>query len=153
MPNGQGDDKAMAAALDAARVFAAVTARAVSQVADEVTLPQLRVLVLAATRTPNASEVAAELGVLPSSASRLCDRLVRAGLLDRRDDPEDRRQVQLRTTAAGRRLLDAVTESRRAQLAPVLDQLGPAQRRDLAEAFRLFAAAANGLDPRLHRVP
>ena len=53
-----------------------------------VTLPQLRVLVLTCDRGAlSMGEVAQLLDVHPSNATRLVDRLVQAGLLDRRDDP------------------------------------------------------------------
>jgi DNA-binding MarR family transcriptional regulator len=74
----------------------------------DVTLGQLRVLALLEDAGPmNLSAVAQGLAVDPSSASRTCDRLVRRGLVDRREDPGDRRNVVLTVTVAGRRILAA----------------------------------------------
>src|SRR5919198_6154668 len=76
----------------AARVLVGVSARSVALVEDDVTLPQLRLLVMVASRGPlNLAAVAAGLGVHPSNATRACDRLVTAGPLDPRDKPHDRR--------------------------------------------------------------
>ena len=72
-----------------------------------------RVLVLASQPGRlNATGVAEALGVHLSSASRICDRLVQAGLLDRRDLPQDRRHVELTLTPAGERLLASVNDHR-----------------------------------------
>ena len=100
--------------LNAARIFTAITAESLAQVGEGVTVPQLRVLVLASQPGHlNATAVAAALDVHLSSASRTCDRLVQAGLLDRRDLPEDRRHVELTLTPAGQRLLATVNDHRR----------------------------------------
>ena len=95
--------------LGASRIFGAITAESVVQVGEGVTLPQLRVLVLASQPGHlNATGVAEALDVHLSSASRICDRLVQAGLLDRRDLPRDRRNVELTLTRAGERLLETL---------------------------------------------
>ena len=75
---------------------------------------QLRVLtIVAASRHTNMSRLAEALDVVPSSASRLCDRLEATGLLRRVPDPRDRREVRLLLTPAARRLLDELRERRR----------------------------------------
>lgn len=128
----------------AARVFSAVTAESIAQAGDNVTLPQLRVLTLAATRGAQSnSEIAASLGVHISNASRLCERLVQAGLLARRDSPSDRRQVQLTITERGTRLLEAVTDHRRAVFTEVLALLPVPQQAALSEALADFTHAAD----------
>jgi len=54
---------------------------------------QLRVLtIVEANRHTNMSRLAEALDVVPSSASRLCDRLEATGLLRRVPDPRDRRR-------------------------------------------------------------
>lgn len=127
----------------AARVFAAVTAESLAQAGDSVTLPQLRVLTLASgVRALSNSQVAAALGVHISNASRICDRLVQAGLLSRRDSPTDRRQVELTITERGAQMIDAVTGHRRSVFVRVLDQLSDVQRSALGQALDDFTAAA-----------
>ena len=138
---GRGDD--VEVALRAARSFSAITAESIAQSGDSVTLPQLRVLTLAAGTTAlNNRQVALTLGVHISNASRICDRLVQVGLLSRRDSPADRRQVQLTITEQGTRLLAAVTDHRRLVLSQVLDQLPTERRTALAEALSDFTFAA-----------
>ncbi len=130
------------AVMAAARVLVAVSARSVAAVEDVVTLPQLRVLVLVASRTaPNLGAVANGLGVHPSNATRAVDRLVSAGLLDRSDDRTDRRNLVLTLTAKGQGLVDHVMDQRRAAIAAILDRMPPARRRSLVPVMRAFAEA------------
>jgi DNA-binding MarR family transcriptional regulator len=104
---------------------------------------QLRVLtIIAGNRHTNMNRLAEALGVVPSSASRLCDRLEATGLLRRVPDPRDRREVRLTLTPAARRMLDELRERRRAALAEVLERMAPAARQDLVRALAAFDAAA-----------
>jgi DNA-binding MarR family transcriptional regulator len=104
---------------------------------------QLRVLcIIADSQHTNMSRLAEALEVVPSSASRLCDRLEAAGLLHRVPDPHDRREVRLLLTPAARRMLDELSERRRAALGTVLDRMSPADQQDLVRSLRAFAAAA-----------
>jgi DNA-binding MarR family transcriptional regulator len=56
------------------------------------------------------------LQIRQSSTSLLVDRAVKRGLVDRREDPRDRRQVALSLTAQGQELLDRVMEGNRADV-------------------------------------
>ncbi|MBB2942791.1 DNA-binding MarR family transcriptional regulator [Actinoplanes lutulentus] len=104
---------------------------------------QLRVLtIVAGNRHTNMSRLAEALDVVPSSASRLCDRLEATGLLRRVADPRDRREVRLLLTPAARRLLTDLQERRRAALGEVLDRMPAAARQDLLRSLQAFEAAA-----------
>ncbi|GGK84651.1 MarR family transcriptional regulator [Mangrovihabitans endophyticus] len=104
---------------------------------------QLRVLtIIADNRHTNMSRLAETLEVVPSSASRLCDRLEATGLLRRVADPRDRREVRLTLTPAALRLLDQLHERRRAALAEVLERMSLAGRQELVRALQAFDAAA-----------
>jgi DNA-binding MarR family transcriptional regulator len=127
----------------ATRVLVAVTAESVARVEDEVSLPQLRVLVMVASRPGmNLGGIATALGVHPSNATRAVDRLVGAGLLDRRDDPTDRRNLQLELTPAGRELVGRVMDDRRSAIARILERMPASRRRALVPVLRSFAQAA-----------
>lgn len=135
------------AVMAAARVLVAVSAESVAAVEDVVTLPQLRVLVLVASRTaPNLGAVATGLGMHPSGATRAVDRLVAAGLLDRSDDPTDRRNLVLELTEAGRALVDKVMDQRRGAIAAILDRMPAGRRRSLVPVMRAFAEAGGETD-------
>jgi DNA-binding MarR family transcriptional regulator len=138
-----GRESVVDAVLTASRVLVAVAARSLAEVADEVTLTQYRSLVVLASRGPQSvAALADELGVTPSTVSRLCDRLVRKGLVRRREDRRDRRAVRLALTPAGRALVDAVTERRRAEIAGLVDGIGEETQRSLVQALRSLAQAA-----------
>ena len=131
------------AVLGASRALVGIAAASIAEVDDVVSVPQFRVLVMLHSRGPlNLAAVAAGLDVNPSNASRTCDRLSKAGLLDRRESPEDRRNVTLTLTDAGRRLVDKVTRHRRVAIERVLRNISAAERDRLAKALSAFATAA-----------
>ncbi|MDQ3826969.1 MAG: MarR family transcriptional regulator [Actinomycetota bacterium] len=126
----------------ATRVLVAVTAQSLASL-DDVTLPQFRVLVMIASRGPqNLTAVAQGLGVHASNATRLCDKLVQAGLIHRSEDPADRRNLVLALTAAGYQLVQDMTDQRRAAIAQILAKMPPQLRDDLVPVLHCFAQAA-----------
>jgi DNA-binding MarR family transcriptional regulator len=90
----------------------------------------------------NLSQLAEALGALPSSASRLCDRLEAAGLLIRDTGRASRRAVSLRLTPDGEALLEQARASRREQIAAVLAAMSPDARAELAQGLAAFQRAA-----------
>jgi DNA-binding MarR family transcriptional regulator len=133
----------------ASRVLVAVTAQSFASVEDRITLPQFRILVILASRGPqNLRSVAQGLGVNPSAATRLCDKLVSAGLILRTDDPTDRRHLVLRLTTDGHQLVQSVIDQRSAAIAAVLAKMPPRLRDDLLPALRAFADAAGEVPER-----
>lgn len=127
----------------ASRALVAVAARSVSAMPGEVTLPQFRVLVVLATRGPqHLAPLADELKVVPSSMTRLAERLESKGLVSRAEVQGDRRQVQLRVTKDGRRVVDQVTSERRAEFDRLVEAIPQGQRPVLTEALRLMGRAA-----------
>jgi DNA-binding MarR family transcriptional regulator len=148
-PSAPVDDTAFDAQVDAVmrvtRTLVAITAQAMADVEAVVTLPQFRVLVMvSAEGALNLRAVAAGLGVHPSNATRACDRLVACGLLDRREDPADRRQIVLTLTEAGRQLIDSVMRRRRAAIGDVLAEMPAGRRAALADGLNAFSAVADG---------
>lgn len=140
---------ALESLMNAARIFAATTAESVAQIGDTVTLPQLRILVLASTRpSVNNSDVAQALDVHLSSASRTCDRLVRSGLLSRQTLPSDRRRIELTLTAQGQKLLAQVTAHRSASFSRILRQMSADDQTALSQALDVFVDLADELEQR-----
>lgn len=132
------------AAMLAAQALIGVAAQSVSEVEDRVTMPQLRVLVLVATRGPfNLNALADALGVHPSNATRACDRLVALGLLLRTESTVDRRNLFLGLTPDGQLLIDTLLEHRRAAMGAVLARLPDHFREALVGALLAFGAAAD----------
>ena len=77
-----------------------------------------------------------------STAGRMCDRLVRKGLMQRRRESADRRAVRISLTKAGRDLVDEVTRRRRSEIARILRRMPVADRGPVRVALRAFADAA-----------
>jgi DNA-binding MarR family transcriptional regulator len=140
-PRSGVERSAVDALVEGTQAFGGLIAESLASVDARVTMPQLRVLVLAASGPQNVTAVARDLGVHPSNATRTCDRLVRAGLLTRRHAPDDRRQVILTLTPAGTRLVEQVMSQRRAAAERVLARMSVEHRAMLAEALSAFAAA------------
>ena len=140
------DDLDLAPLAQASRIFTAAVVRSLSAVSDTVSVPQLRVLVmLSEVGRANLGAVARELGVNASNASRTCDRLVRNGLLVRRTDPHDRRQVSLAVSRNGRRLVAREMSHRRDLLAEVVADMPQRDQERFMRALRSFNAAATRL--------
>jgi DNA-binding MarR family transcriptional regulator len=137
------DPDVIDAVLTASRTLVAVATQSLGTAAEETTLAQYRALVVLASRGPQRMVgLAAALGVTASTAGRMCDRLLRKGLIRRHRGRADRREVQVSITAAGREVVDQATARRRALLAEILGRLPARQRPAVSRAFQAFAAAA-----------
>jgi DNA-binding MarR family transcriptional regulator len=141
---GRAPDEAVVdAVLTASRTLMAVATQSLGAAAEETTIAQYRALVVLASRGPQRMvDLAKALEVTPSTAGRMCDRLLRKRLIRRHRARVDRRAVQVSITAAGREVVDAATARRRALLAQILAKLPPAQQSAVADALRAFAVAA-----------
>jgi DNA-binding MarR family transcriptional regulator len=137
------DEGAVDGVLAASRTLIAVATRSLGAAAEETTIAQYRALVVLASRGPQRLvDLAAALGVAPSTAGRMCDRLVRKRLIRRHRARADRRAVLVSITPAGRQVVDQATTRRRALIADILAGLPAWRQRAVAEALRSFAAAA-----------
>ncbi|KES04073.1 MarR family transcriptional regulator [Streptomyces toyocaensis] len=127
---------------DAVESLANLWSVAAQQAALRLSTHQLRaLLVLEAATGLNLTALAERLGTGLPTASRLCDRLEAAGMLERSLHPEKRREVRLSLTAQGRRVLDDVAARRARALAAVLAGMDPAERSALRRALKAFLAA------------
>jgi DNA-binding MarR family transcriptional regulator len=127
------------AVLSASRVFVAIAARSLADTAEEVTLAQYRTLVVLASRGPQTlAGLASNVAVTPATATRMCDRLVRKGLVRRTHDRGDRRTVRLNLTTSGRSLVDGVTRRRRKEILSLLKAVPVAEQSALVRALSLF---------------
>lgn len=130
------------AVLTASRLLVALSARSIAAVDDTITIPQFRLLVLLANEDPlKLTAIAGHLGVNPSTATRMVDRLVSAGLIERETNPASRREVVVRLSHAGRTLVAGVTSRRRAEIAEIVGRMSTTSRRGLVRAMSAFAAA------------
>jgi DNA-binding MarR family transcriptional regulator len=89
----------------------------------------------------NLGDLAQTLGIDSSTMSRTIDGLVRAGLIDRRPDAEDRRRVVLTLTTVGKRLCDDINGRNNVFYGGVLDRLPEAGRASAVSAFEDLVSA------------
>ena len=133
----------------ASRALVAVAARSLADI-DDITLPQYRALIVLRNHPGIAvTDLAEALDVHPSTATRLCDRLARKQLIRRAQGTQDRRSTELHLAAAGRRLIERVTDRRRRDLAAIAAKLPDDVRARAVDALVAFAEAAGepvGLD-------
>jgi DNA-binding MarR family transcriptional regulator len=121
------DDRARTALEAVALGSVAVTTRALSAAAIDLTFVQWRVLVIVGQDDDGAtvSEIATRLGAEISPLSRLVGRLARRGLVTTRKDDRDRRVTRVHLTENGRAIRYSVMRHRRELLATVLAGIGP----------------------------
>lgn len=112
--------------------------RSVDAVAPSVSLPQMRLMLALSDAGPTpSSSLARTLGVSPSSVTRMIDRLVRAGLVDRSGNPENRSMVTLTLTDAGGQIVCKVLAWRHAEWERLLAEV---KADDRAVAARVLSA-------------
>ncbi|MGI5242561.1 MarR family winged helix-turn-helix transcriptional regulator [Dactylosporangium sp. CA-139066] len=127
------------ALLAVSRSMVALAARNLATLGADVTLAQYRTLVMLAGGGPQRSAVLAkELGVAPSTLTRMCDRLVRKELVRRFHRYRDRRSIWLGLTPEGRDLVGMVMSARRRELEELVkagDLRAAGADLDLLDAF------------------
>jgi DNA-binding MarR family transcriptional regulator len=93
-------------------------------------------------------EAAAELALVPNTASTLVSKLAADGLLIRTVDADDRRVGRLRLTEPAQRIADDSRAARRAVLSAVLDELDARQIERLANGLEVLAEMTRMLGER-----
>ena len=84
-------------------------------------------------------EAAAELGLVPNTASTLVSKLASDGLITRTVDPDDRRVGRLRLTDSAQQVADASRAASRAALSEVIDGLDTDQIDALTRGLAVMA--------------
>jgi DNA-binding MarR family transcriptional regulator len=92
------------------------------------------------------SEMAERLDIHPTTVSRRVDRLVHKRLVRRSELAGDRRITRLHLTAAGRRLVNRVTQRRSRDLARIVRRMPQESWPAVTESLAAFAAAAGEVD-------
>lgn len=137
------DETVVDAVLSGSRSLIAVATMSLGAAAEETTIAQYRALVVLASRgSQRLTDLAGALDVAPSTAGRMCDRLVRKGLVRRHRGRADRRAVLVAITAAGRAVVDQATARRRELIAGILARLPEQVQHMVADGLRAFAEAA-----------
>lgn len=142
-------DEVIEALLTASRALVAIAGRCLAELDADVTMAQSRALIVLASRGPQRIiDIAADLAVAPSTATRMCDRLVRKGLMRRSRRAADRREVRLSLTPAGRDLVTDITRRRRAELARVVQAIPAVAHEQLITSLRSLNDAVGEVSER-----
>jgi len=126
------------------RMLVGVAAQSLAATEDRITLVQYRALVmLASLGEQNVGALAEELGIHGSTATRLCDRLLADGFIDRTTSQRSRREVTVALNAKGRALVRAETARRRQAIRDIVARLDEATQQQVIDAFGPLAGAAD----------
>jgi DNA-binding MarR family transcriptional regulator len=114
----------------------------------DVTMLQLKTLLIlssaAGSEDPGGmrvSDLARWLEVSAATASTLLDRLVDRGLVERREDPQDRRQHRCRASSGGQELVRRFYEGTQAQSRELLAVLSDAELDSILAALKILTQA------------
>jgi DNA-binding MarR family transcriptional regulator len=130
----------------ATRGLLALNVSVLEHMESTVGLEPLRALQSLDRRGPSmVGELGDDLGLVPSTASRLSDRLAEAGLITRRPAPSNRRSTLLELTDAGRAILDELVALRVRAFGEVADQMSNQDRAALIQGAHAFTTAQQRL--------
>ena len=109
----------------------------------DLTMAQLKaVMLLGRTGRARSRELADGLGIAPSAATPLVDRLVEQKLARRQDDPADRRIVWILPTRKARAIYDELLHTSQDVLNDVISEVPARHRKAVRDSIQLLADAA-----------
>ena len=121
----------------AAHLRTMVLTRPAAWALSEMTLPQLTALhYISAAGPVTLAGLAETLGTGPPATCAMVDRLARAGLVNRAQDPKDRRRIQLTVTKEAEPMIGDVDLDTARRLHAVLNGMSPSARRCLTDVLR-----------------
>lgn len=130
------------ALLTTSRLLVAISARAIGQVDETISIPQFRTLLILSDRGAiNLATLAGLVGVQPSATGRMVDRLAATGLIVRSPHPNSRRERLVALTGRGRAVVHEVNARQRAEIARIVDATPAGDRRGLVRALTSFTSA------------
>jgi DNA-binding MarR family transcriptional regulator len=89
------------------------------------------------------SDIGNELQITSPAASQLLDRLVQQGLVDRSEDPDDRRLKQITLSNQGEAVLKAGFQARRNWLEDLVELMSQEEQKQVFAALDLMLAKAD----------
>lgn len=112
----------------------------------DMTMGQLKaVMLLVPNERMRSRELADGLGIAPSAATPLVDRLVNQKLVTRVDDEQDRRIVWIQPTAQALKVYDDLLAAKEDVMMKVFKELPTDKRSGVLKSIKLLADAADAL--------
>jgi DNA-binding MarR family transcriptional regulator len=99
----------------------------------------IQVLIALARGPRSVGQLAEELGVSPPAATQLVDKLADHGMVDRRNDPADRRVVLVDYVAGMREVAGRIVEDRRRPLHDAMSKMTDGEALAFVKGLRLLA--------------
>ena len=97
------------------------------------------------------SNLSEHMEITAPAVSQLVDKLVQAGMLERTEDPNDRRAKQVTLTSKGRQLIEKSIHARFRWLDSLVQGLSAGERSTVNEALRILTSAAEELEKKADR--
>ena len=120
--------------------------------ASEISMPQFSALMRLYYRGGcGISDISAHLDVTVPAASQTVDRLVHQGLIERTEDPNDRRAKQVTISPKGRALVEKGIEARNQWMEDLPAALPREQQAAVIAALTALTEAARKLEPAAHK--
>jgi DNA-binding MarR family transcriptional regulator len=92
------------------------------------------------------SDIGERFDITNAAASQLVDKLVQSGLIQREEDPNDRRAKLLNLTEKGRQFIQKGVEERYRWVDRLAAKLTPEERAKVDEALQIMTQAARELE-------
>lgn len=92
-------------------------------------------------------DIAKYMKVSYPAATKTIDKLVRLGLLKRREDPQDRRIAHLHLTTSGKKMVDKYDHLKKQEIIKILDNISPEDALNLNRQLHDLSEAIVGLAP------
>ncbi|MCL4823757.1 MAG: MarR family transcriptional regulator, partial [Anaerolineales bacterium] len=92
------------------------------------------------------SDLSEHMEITAAAASQTVDKLVQLGLLDRAEDPNDRRAKQVTLSASGRELIEKSIAERFRWVDALENSLSAEQKTKIRESLTILMAAADEID-------
>lgn len=120
---------------------------------EQITTGQVRCLCFIwAHETVTIGDISRGLGISYPAATKTISRLVGKGLVERKHDPSDRRNIFVEITAAGSELATRIKPEKLKRLGSLLDRLDPEDLRHLHRGIEAFLSAAVTDEELFHQV-
>ena len=112
-----------------------------------VSMPQFSILMqLHYKGVSGISEISERFEVTNAAASQLAERLVQSGLIERAEDPGDRRAKLIKLSSKGKHLIESGIEQRYRWVDELVSNLNAEQRTKVGEAMTILTEAAAKLE-------
>jgi DNA-binding MarR family transcriptional regulator len=110
-------------------------------------MPQFGILMnLYYRHTCGVSDIGEHMDISAAAASQLVEKLVQSGLLERAEDPNDRRAKLLTLSSKGRALIESGIEARSSWVDEMITALTPQEYETVAAALGLLSKSASRLE-------